>query len=502
MSRHPLIDRRYAAPAGFVAILALWWIAIALLSKSPAKQTLILSPGASEASVEPPGSKPKLSSKELPPPEPLLRRSPQRFFASPALHEAPSKSITTPMVKNSAAASAAVRPSEEARSKIETYGAFPSVGGSDEAMLADQGATGLAVKKRAHSTPKIADREDGNLPELNDSQLTAVATIAAKANDLKAHSDVAEMRDQSSLKATLMRQFALDNKVNGEIRKAFADIESSGQPLTPEAAAKAAENALKNNDVDPEEMDLETSIARASGPPPLNSPPGAYAAVIEAILSVPPHTPATQMEIKLLTSNPPPLREPSLRRPLDMYRKHRPIFDKALEDFGVAPEIILSILKTETDSGSNMGKFLLAPTLKKRSAEVDPDGRFTKAARQSQRDIIALARLAVEGNLGGRPPDQVRGSYAGAIGCSQFLTSSWAAYSRAPDGGKRDPFNCGTGAYSTAYFLKAHGYNKDVAGAILKYNHSTEYKDTILKLSGKLKSLLNTEQTALEPTNK
>jgi membrane-bound lytic murein transglycosylase B len=157
----------------------------------------------------------------------------------------------------------------------------------------------------------------------------------------------------------------------------------------------------------------------------------------------------------------------------------------------VKPEHILGILGVETTWGRNTGKFPIVRTLEEISTRTDSKGRRTRAAIQAENDLKALARLSAEGNLGGLKPSELRSSYAGAMGVPQFLPTSWEAYSRAPDGGKRDPFNFGTAAYSVGNYLKVHGYNKDVPRSIWGYNHSQEYVDKVLDLSADVKASLN-----------
>ena len=77
------------------------------------------------------------------------------------------------------------------------------------------------------------------------------------------------------------------------------------------------------------------------------------------------------------------------------------------------------------------------------------------------------------------------------MGIPQFLPTSWEAYSRAPDGGKRDPFNFGDAAYSVGNYLRVHGYSKNVPRSIWGYNHSQEYVDKVLGLSADVKESLN-----------
>ena len=243
---------------------------------------------------------------------------------------------------------------------------------------------------------------------------------------------------------------------------------------------------------------METAIARASGPPPPPVAPGAYADAAKEVAAAPVLPPAMLAEIEQFAMKPPPPRAASPTGTLDAFKKNKDVFDKALKDFGVKPEDILAILKVETDLGRNTGKYPLPGTLKAISQRVGPDNRPTKAAIQAGRDLVALTRLQAEGQLGGLTVNQVYGSYAGAMGTPQFLPTSWAAYSRAPDGGPRDPFNFGTAAYSVGNYLKVHGYNKDVARSIWGYNHSQEYVDKVQGVSAAVKVNLSAAATPVK----
>lgn len=504
MTRSPRIDLRYAVPAGAVAVLLLWWAATSRPPQTPVERPRLTPRGAPGAAEDRAAPAPEARPEELAPPEPVLRQSAQRRFSSPASNGAAAGSI--PGASDSSPSTA--RPAGGGVDLPGGYGApTASVGRIFASPPENSGGGG-------GSTSMGAVREGGNTPETGaplDRKLTgAAANLVSAAHDLKARGDAAAMRAESSVEAGIMRQLALDNKVDAGIRGAIDQLSRSGRPVTPEAVAKAAQGVLKDNGLEPEDVDMETAIARASGPPPEYVPPSAYAEAAEAIASAPPLDPVIRVKIQKLADKPPPPRAapPRGKAPhgaLDAYKEHQGVFDKALKDFGVKPEHILGILGVETRWGRNTGTFPLPGTLRAISEKTGPDGRPTKAALQAGRDLAALARLSAQGNLGGLKPDQIRGSYAGAMGDAQFLPASWEAYSRAPDGGKRDPFNLGTAAYSAGNYLRAHGYGKDVPRSIWGYNHSQEYVDKVLGLSADVKAGLNAaapRQTPPDPINK
>jgi cell wall-associated NlpC family hydrolase len=76
-------------------------------------------------------------------------------------------------------------------------------------------------------------------------------------------------------------------------------------------------------------------------------------------------------------------------------------------------------------------------------------------------------------------------SYAGAVGWMQFLPSTWEGWGLDADGdGVADPWNPTDAVFSAARYLAASGAAEDLPGAIWSYNHSQEYVDLVLRLSG------------------
>ncbi len=92
-------------------------------------------------------------------------------------------------------------------------------------------------------------------------------------------------------------------------------------------------------------------------------------------------------------------------------------------------------------------------------------------------------------------PFNIPGSYAGALGLSQFLPSN--ALRLAKDGnndGAIDLFQHPDAIYSIANFLKHYGWDPDISKqkaykVLYKYNHSKPYVTTLLKISDRLKGL-------------
>jgi hypothetical protein len=72
-------------------------------------------------------------------------------------------------------------------------------------------------------------------------------------------------------------------------------------------------------------------------------------------------------------------------------------------------------------------------------------------------------------------------STAGAVGWMQFMPSTWLGYGvDALDAGYADPYNPVDAVFAAARYLRAAGAATNLRAAILAYNHSEEYVDSVL----------------------
>jgi murein DD-endopeptidase MepM/ murein hydrolase activator NlpD len=72
-------------------------------------------------------------------------------------------------------------------------------------------------------------------------------------------------------------------------------------------------------------------------------------------------------------------------------------------------------------------------------------------------------------------------SSAGAEGWMQFLPSSWATYGVDANGdGFKDPYNPADAIFAAARYLRAAGAATSLRGAILAYNHSQAYVESVM----------------------
>lgn len=192
--------------------------------------------------------------------------------------------------------------------------------------------------------------------------------------------------------------------------------------------------------------------------------------------------------------------------------RHFKELDAVENQAGVDKEVITAILLVETRLGNYLGESSIFNTLSSLAAlrenpalqervwnAMPPERRISgsefkdKVSRRSQWAYDELKAFLRYVSKEGVDPSSVRGSYAGALGISQFMPSNILAYGMDGDGdGHIDLFNHADAIASVANYLKKFGWKKgiDPEGArkvIYSYNHSQPYVDTILKIAEKLK---------------
>ena len=128
--------------------------------------------------------------------------------------------------------------------------------------------------------------------------------------------------------------------------------------------------------------------------------------------------------------------------------------ERAEKEFGVPKEVITAILGVETRYGRIMGRFRVIDSLATLGFD---DPRRSKFFRS---ELIQFFLLTRENNI---DILETRGSYAGAMGYGQFISSSYRAYAIDYDGDENaDLFNSVEDAIgSIANYLKIHGWKRN-----------------------------------------
>ena len=124
------------------------------------------------------------------------------------------------------------------------------------------------------------------------------------------------------------------------------------------------------------------------------------------------------------------------------------------KEFGVPKEIIVSILGVETRYGKIMGSYRVIDSLTTLGLDYPRRSAFFKD------ELVKFFLLTRENNL---DIYSIKGSYAGAMGYGQFISSSYRAYAVDFDGDDDiDLFNSVDDAIgSIANYLKVHGWKKN-----------------------------------------
>ena len=130
------------------------------------------------------------------------------------------------------------------------------------------------------------------------------------------------------------------------------------------------------------------------------------------------------------------------------------LFNRIEDEFGVPREIITSILGVETRYGKIKGNYRVLDSLATLGFDFPRRSKFFKS------ELVQFFILSRENNL---DINSVQGSYAGAMGYGQFISSSYRAYAIDYDGdGYADLFNSVPDAVaSIANYLKKHGWKRD-----------------------------------------
>ena len=140
-------------------------------------------------------------------------------------------------------------------------------------------------------------------------------------------------------------------------------------------------------------------------------------------------------------------------------KENNELFNRVEEDFGVPREIIASIIGVETRYGKVKGSYRVIDSLTTLGFDFPRRSKFFK------NELVEFFRLTQENNL---DISSIQGSYAGAMGYGQFISSSYRAYAIDYDNdGSADLFNSIPDAVgSVANYLKIHGWKRD--GYIVK----------------------------------
>jgi lytic murein transglycosylase len=129
-----------------------------------------------------------------------------------------------------------------------------------------------------------------------------------------------------------------------------------------------------------------------------------------------------------------------------------PTFRRIEERYGVPGGVLVAIWAMETDFGVNQGHFSVLRSVATLAYDCRRSEKF-------QTELLDGLRIVDSGKLS---PAQLRGDWAGEIGQTQFIPSSWLKYAVDFDGdGRIDLAHSAADALgSTANYLQAHGWKR------------------------------------------
>ena len=143
---------------------------------------------------------------------------------------------------------------------------------------------------------------------------------------------------------------------------------------------------------------------------------------------------------------------PRMTRGSNMMKQYGSVLSRIEQTYGVPGEVLVAIWGLETDFGVNTGKFATLRSL----ATLAYDCR---RAEQFRGELMDALRIVQRGDLA---PADMKGAWAGELGQTQFMPSSWMKYAVDFDGnGKRDLLhNAPDVLASTANYLAGYGWQK------------------------------------------
>ena len=113
------------------------------------------------------------------------------------------------------------------------------------------------------------------------------------------------------------------------------------------------------------------------------------------------------------------IRDTRIEQGLEFWEENRALLQRAEDEYGVPAEIIVAIIGVETSYGRNKGNWRVVDALATLGFDYPPRADFFR------RELAHLFRLEQEAGI---DASTVRGSYAGAMGMPQFISSSYRAY--------------------------------------------------------------------------
>ncbi len=175
----------------------------------------------------------------------------------------------------------------------------------------------------------------------------------------------------------------------------------------------------------------------------------------------------------------------SISRGRSLLARHRGLLSRIERQYGVPGPVLVAIWGLETGFGANTGNHPAIPAL----ATLAHDCRRTQ---RFQGELLAALQIIDRGDLS---PGQMRGAWAGELGQTQFLPTSYVRFAVDYDGnGRRDLIRSVPDVLaSTANYLRGYGWqgpswsegSRNFA-VLREWNRSEVYQKTIAYFASKI----------------
>jgi len=185
-----------------------------------------------------------------------------------------------------------------------------------------------------------------------------------------------------------------------------------------------------------------------------------------------------------------------------LMQQHADTIKRMEKQYGVPGAVVVAIWGLETDYGVNQGKMSVVRSV----ATLAYDCRRTD---KFQAELIDSLRIVDRGDMAAA---DMKGDWAGEIGQTQFLPSSYVKYAVNIDGrGRADlVHNASDVLASTANYLKSHGWQRGQGwgpgqpnfSVIQEWNKAEVYAKTIALFADKLDGARSVKGAEKEPDNK
>ncbi len=175
-----------------------------------------------------------------------------------------------------------------------------------------------------------------------------------------------------------------------------------------------------------------------------------------------------------------------LKKGKAMMQRYASPLDRIEQRYGVPGAVLVAIWGLETGYGSVTGKFETFSALATLAYDCRRSDKFHE-------ELIAALKIVQRGDLS---PGEMRGAWAGEIGQTQFMPTSYLKYATSIAGGNsgdliRSPADA---LASTANYLRAHGWQKGAGwdegqanyAVLLEWNAASVYAKTIALFADKL----------------